>query len=74
MRAMPSYNPTVAEVVVDPDLCIGSAECVRIAPEAFALDESRGMSVPLPNSGAAAPEKLTAAVDACPMRAIAVKR
>jgi ferredoxin len=69
---MHSYNPTMAEVAVDPDLCIGSAECVRIAPEAFAIDESRGISVPLPNAPAADRAKLVEAVEACPMRAISV--
>lgn len=72
MALLGSYNPAVAEVVVDPDLCIGSAECVRIAPEAFAIDESRGVSVPLHNAGAADPAKLAEAVEACPMRAISV--
>ena len=35
------------DVSVDPDLCIGSSECNRIAAAAFRLDEDSGVSVVL---------------------------
>ena len=38
------------EVTVDPDLCIGSGDCVRILGAAFRIDEARGVSEPLPGS------------------------
>jgi ferredoxin len=31
-------SPTIGKVVVDKDLCIGSASCVAIAPDLFELD------------------------------------
>jgi len=57
-------------VTIDPDLCVGSAECVRLLPEGFRLDESRGVSVPLPGARLADVKMLALAVRACPMRAI----
>lgn len=36
-----------ANVSIDPDLCIGAGECVRVAPLAFQIDEDLGVSVPL---------------------------
>jgi ferredoxin len=63
---------TGAQVSVDPDLCIGSAECVRIAPEAFQIDESRGVSVPQPAAGSADLGALAEAVRSCPSRALRV--
>ena len=42
-------------VSVDPELCIGSAECVRLLPAAFQIDESRGVSAPLPAASAGRP-------------------
>ncbi len=59
-------------VAVDPDLCIGSAECVRLLPEAFRLDESRGVSVALPAARSTDPKSLATAVRSCPMSAIRV--
>jgi ferredoxin len=61
-----------AQVTVDPDLCIGSAECVRILPDAFEIDEKRGVSVPQPAAGSAAPELLAEAVRSCPTGALHV--
>lgn len=63
---------TGARVTVDPDLCIGSAECVRIAPDAFQIDESRGVSVPQPGAGAADLGVLAEAVGSCPSGALRV--
>ncbi|HUQ16698.1 MAG TPA: ferredoxin [Candidatus Saccharimonadales bacterium] len=57
-------------VRIDPELCIGSAECVRLAPALFAIDETRGVSEPLPAAGSADPPLLSQVAGACPMQAI----
>jgi len=61
-------------VHVDPDLCIGSAECVRILPEAFELVKARGVSVPTEHAPDADPARLDEAVRSCPTGAISVIR
>lgn len=61
----------MGRVSVDPELCIGSAECVRILPEAFRIDPARGVSVPTAKAAAADPELLAEAVRSCPTRALA---
>lgn len=63
---------TVEQVTVDPDLCIGSAECVRILPGAFRIDESLGVSVPQPAARSADLELLAEAVRSCPTGALHV--
>ena len=63
---------TTAQVTVDPDLCIGSAECVRILPSGFRIDESRGVSVPQPAARTADVELLADVVRSCPTRAVRV--
>jgi ferredoxin len=63
---------TEAQVTVDPDLCIGSAECVRILPDAFQIDETRGISVPQPAASSADIGLLAEAVRSCPSGAIRV--
>lgn len=59
-------------VTVDPELCVGTAECVRLLPDAFSIDRSRGVSVPTDAAPAADRALLAEAVRSCPMRAIAV--
>jgi ferredoxin len=61
-----------ARVAVDPELCIGSAECNRIAPAAFAIDESAGVSVPLPGAAETGRDVLVEAARNCPTNAITV--
>ena len=63
---------TAAQVTIDPDLCMGSAECVRILPDAFQIDESRGVSVPQSTAGSADLELLAEAVRSCPTGALRV--
>jgi len=63
---------TAAQVTVDADLCIGSAECVRLLPDAFQIDESRGVSVPLPAARSADLGLLAEAVRGCSTSAIRV--
>ena len=61
-----------AQVTVDPDLCVGTGDCWRLVPDAFRLDEARGVSVPRAGAAAAAPELLAEAAFNCPTRAITV--
>lgn len=63
-----SERPTV-----DSDLCIGAGECVRIAPDAFAIDDSSGVSAPLPGAAGTPVEVLVRAAENCPMNAIEVR-
>lgn len=61
------------EVSIDADLCIGSGDCTRVAPAAFALDEDRGVSVVRPGADAVAEELLLLAARGCPTQAIRVR-
>jgi len=61
-----------AQVAVDPDLCIGSAECVRILPSGFRIDEARGVSVPQPTASSADLVVLAEIVRSCPTGAVRV--
>ncbi len=61
-----------AAVSVDGELCIGSGECVRLAPAAFVIDESLGVSVPLQGAGDVPLETLIAAARSCLTTAISV--
>jgi ferredoxin len=62
------------EVSVDPELCIGSGECVRIAPLAFVLDDAAGVSLPTAAAPASDPERLLEAARSCPTQAIRLVR
>jgi ferredoxin len=62
----------VTRVTVDPELCVGTAECVRLAPQAFEIDEDRGVSVPRPGAAATELAILQEAAFNCPTRAITV--
>ncbi len=59
-------------VRVDPELCIGSAECVRIVPGAFHIDKERGVSGPTDLAETADPARLAEAARSCPTQAIAI--
>lgn len=59
-------------VSVDPELCIGSGDCVRLLPAAFSIDESIGVSVVLPGADGADPVLLRRARANCPTHAIAL--
>ena len=63
---------TAPRVTIDPDLCIGSGDCVRLLPDAFRIDERRGVSTPLPGAAAADPDLLAEAAFGCPTHAIQV--
>lgn len=59
-------------VTIDPDLCIGSGDCTRVAPAAFAIDEAQGVAVPLPGAAGTDPDALVRAAMGCPTQAITV--
>ena len=59
-------------MTIDPDLCIGSTECNRIAGAAFRLDEDLGVSIVLEGAADVDRELLAAAVRSCPTQAIAM--
>ena len=59
-------------VTIDPDLCIGSGDCNRVAPEAFELRDDLGVSVPLPGASDVDEERLLRAAVGCPTQAIRV--
>lgn len=61
-------------VSVDPDLCIGSAECIRIVPGAFRIDNARGVSEPTDLAETADPVRLEEAARSCPTQAIRLER
>ena len=62
------------EVSVDPELCIGSGDCVRLVPAAFRIDENQGVSVPLEDAASADVALLVRAARGCPTQAIRVVR
>lgn len=61
------------QVGIDPELCIGSGDCVRLLPDAFRIDESLGISVPLPGAAVADRVLLLRARRNCPTHAIEVR-
>lgn len=63
-----------ATVRIDPDLCIGSAECNRIAPRAFKLDRIKGISEPTAEAATTDPAIVEEAVRSCPTGAISYQR
>ncbi len=61
------------EVSVDPELCIGSGDCVRLLPGAFRIDESIGVSVPQPGAAMQDRVRLLRARSDCPTHAIEIR-
>lgn len=61
-----------ATVSVDPDVCSGMGECVRIAPGAFRIDDDLNVAVPLPGAIRTELGLLLEAAANCPTRAISV--
>jgi ferredoxin len=59
-------------VTIDPELCIGSGDCVRVLPDAFELRDDLGVSVPRPAAADTDPERLVGAAVGCPTQAIRV--
>ncbi|HBY10317.1 hypothetical protein A2473_01430 [candidate division WWE3 bacterium RIFOXYC2_FULL_42_13] len=61
----------ISKVTVDRNVCIGSANCVVISPDAFELD-SEGISVVKPDALKVDEEILLRAAKSCPVQAISV--
>lgn len=59
-------------VAVDADLCVGTAECVRLAPGAFELDDAQDIATVTPGAAATPVEQLRRAAYECPTGAITV--
>jgi ferredoxin len=60
------------EISVDPDLCVGSGDCVRLSPRAFQIDEPRGVSVAQADAPDEPLELILEAAIGCPTQAIRV--
>lgn len=58
-------------VSVDPEVCIGSGNCVHLAPGGFELDDE-GIALPVEPS-TASEEQLRLAARSCPTGAISVE-
>lgn len=61
-----------ARVVVDRELCIGSGNCVRLAPSVFVMGDDQIATVV--EGGAAQAGQLESAAASCPMAAILLDR
>jgi ferredoxin len=59
-------------VTVDPDLCIGSGDCQRLAPAAFRVDDERNVSDVQPGAETTDVALLLRAAMNCPTQAIRV--
>ena len=60
------------DVSVDPDLCIGSGDCMARVPGGFLIDDAAGVSVPMPAVETAPTDLVLAAAMGCPTQAIRV--
>lgn len=58
---------------VDPDVCQGHGECVRIAPDVFTLNEDLTAEC-APNQPVSMADRIEHAAAACPAEAISVTR
>ena len=59
----------LVHLIVDPDVCIGSAECVALDPEAVELDEHGIAHVLIPELEE---ERANQICDACPVGALSI--
>lgn len=59
-------------VTVDPDRCVGSADCTLVAPDAFEIDEDEGVATPRDAASETSAELLRRAEYRCPTGAITV--
>ena len=62
----------MARVSIDEELCVGTADCARIAPTAFAIDDERNVSIPLATAPDTDVAVLLQAARNCPTQAIQV--
>jgi ferredoxin len=68
---MPPKEDTImlVRVIVDPDACIGSAECVALDPEAVGLDEHGTAQIRVPELDEERAELLC---EVCPIGALSI--
>ncbi|GAA0964957.1 hypothetical protein GCM10009555_003310 [Acrocarpospora macrocephala] len=57
----------VVRPVVDRDVCVGAANCVRLAPGVFSLVDGQGYADP---AGSSDVTLMSQAIDECPVSAI----
>jgi ferredoxin len=60
------------QVTVDPELCIGSGDCQRLAPSAFRVNDDTTVSEPLPGAASTDVDLLLRAATNCPTQAIRI--
>jgi ferredoxin len=60
-------------VVIDPDLCEGNAECVKLAPEVFVLGDDDHAHLRLERPPEVLRDAIERAVRRCPRQAIAIR-
>lgn len=60
-------------VVVDRDVCAGTAECVRVAPDAFEIDEDQDVATVTAGAASTPLDQLRRAAYECPTGAITVE-
>ena len=60
-------------VVLDRSRCTGIGICEALAPEVFEVNDDGGLVVLNPEVPASAEEDVTAAVEACPTRALSLE-
>lgn len=60
------------KISVDRDRCEANGVCMGIAPEVFELDEDDELRITQPDAQPDTVERVTEAVDACPMNALRI--
>ena len=60
---------TLVRVIVDPDVCIGSSECVALDPEAVELDEHGTAHILIPELEEQRAKEIC---DTCPVGALSI--
>lgn len=61
----------VLTVRIDRTTCIGTANCAKVAPEVFVLDDERIVTFVVPPADAP-PDRIVEACDICPVDALSV--
>jgi ferredoxin len=59
-------------VRIDRTTCIGTANCAKVAPEIFVLDDERIVTFVVPPADAP-PDRVVEACDVCPVDALSVR-
>jgi ferredoxin len=61
----------VLTVRIDRTTCIGTANCAKVAPEIFVLDDERIVTFVVPPADAP-PDRIVEACDVCPVDALSI--